>query len=167
MKKMTLLTLAIVAMAACTPSLSTQLDARLRQMEAGVKNQQPEQIAAIYTDDSYVVNPNKIEAYGRSEIDEYWKNLGAMSTDWKLESLVVSEELEAITQSEAWQALERQPRLPGELDIALPEGDLAYQLGRSHLTIEQNGEENTSIVTFLLIWKKVEGEYQIWMDTYS
>lgn len=151
---------------ACAPQTDEGVLERLHQMEQGVKNGQPMQIAAIYADDGYVINPNRIEAQGREAINEYWQNLGSASTDWKLESFMTSKKLKNIIESQQWEQLERKPRLPEQLDIPLS-GNLLYQLGRSHLTISDGEETHTSTVDFIIVWKIIDGEYRIWIDSYA
>jgi len=74
---------------------------------------------------------------GREAVDAYWADAGEI-VDWELEVFDVT-------------------------------GDAAivHQSGRSHLTGRRDGEERTSVVDFLLVWKRQEdGGYRIAVDSY-
>ncbi|MEO1516022.1 MAG: hypothetical protein AAFV95_13450 [Bacteroidota bacterium] len=143
------------------------IDSRLRAMEAGIIDQKPEQVAAIYADDGYVLSPNGTLAQGREQLDEYWGGMKGRATHWKLTSLALDRSLKGLTESEAWKKLEYIPPLPSEQGIELDANEsYLYQLGRSELTLVRDNSMRVTTVFFLLVWKKVGNDYQIFIDTY-
>ena len=91
LKKLFVISFLLMGIVSCTSVQDHQpeLRSRLDQMEAAVQNQQPEQVALIYSDEGYLASPNRILAQGRTAIDRYWKDLCSVSTDWKLEELAL------------------------------------------------------------------------------
>ena len=74
---------------------------------------------------------------GREAIDAYWSEM-TNPVDWRLEVFETGGSEE-----------------------------LAYQRGRSYLTRRRDGAEHTSVVDFMLIWKKdADGDWKIAVDAY-
>lgn len=72
---------------------------------------------------------------GREAIDAYWSKM-SNPVRWRLESFEIGGSEE-----------------------------LAYQLGRSHLTRQREGLEHTTVVEFMRLWEKdAEGEWKIAVD---
>jgi uncharacterized protein (TIGR02246 family) len=94
-------------------------------------------VADLYADDAVLLDSQGGRHEGRAEIDAYWTRIEA-PRDWRLESRRV-----------------------------FGSDTLAYELGRSHLTTIRDGQEHTSVVDFLLLWRReVDGQWKIVLDAY-
>jgi len=94
-------------------------------------------VADAYADDALLIGPGGLRIEGRKEIDAYWSRIEE-PIDWRLDVREIG-----------------------------GEGNLAYEIGTSRLTTVWEGEEQTSVVEFLLVWRRDEGgEWRIAVDTY-
>lgn len=155
--------------AAAGIDLEEPFNSLLDQMMQGVKSRQPDLISAVYAKDGYIIGPDGVQANGKIPIKKYWRELLPGATDWKLTVTQSAPSIEQLTAGQAWKALESPPRTPQGIGFKL-EGlsELVFQLGRSELTFERDGQSQQSIVDFLLVWKKEEdGQYRIFLDIYD
>ena len=108
-----------------------------RAMEAAIGRDDVAAAARFYADDARILGPRGFEVNGRKAIDEYWAGIGN-ARSWKLE---------------AW-------------DVG-GSRDEAYQVGRSTLVHGAPGQERTSVVEFVVIWKRqADGALRIALDFY-
>jgi ketosteroid isomerase-like protein len=108
-----------------------------RAMEAAIGRGDVAAAARFYADDARIRGPRGFEVSGRSAIDDYWASIGN-ARSWKLE---------------AW-------------DVG-GSRDEAYQVGRSTLVHGAPGQERTSVVEFVVIWKRqADGQLRIALDFY-
>ena len=92
-------------------------------------------VARGYADDATMYFPRGKSAHGREGVDGYWLRIKG-AKDWKLEVTEVGGTGEAI-----------------------------YEVGKSSLTTEVNGQERTYVCDFVLIWKlQKDGSYRIHTD---
>jgi ketosteroid isomerase-like protein len=108
-----------------------------RAMEAAIGRGDVAAAARFYADDARILGPRGFEVSGRAAIDDYWASIGN-ARSWKLE---------------AW-------------DVG-GSRDEAYQVGRSTLVHGAPGQERTSVVEFVVIWKRQsDGQLRIALDFY-
>jgi len=95
-------------------------------------------VARFYADDAKLAGGGGSVVDGRAAIDRYWTNM-AKPKQWKLEVIAVG-----------------------------GSSALAYESGRSRLTrIAANGQDHTSVVDFVVIWRRQpNGALRIAMDLY-
>ncbi len=98
-------------------------------------------IADLYADDALLLGPDGFRVEGREAIDDYWSQF-ADPLDWKLEIFEIG-----------------------------GSEQMAYELGRSHLTLERAGDgasgRHTSVVDFVVLWKRdATGAWKIALDAY-
>jgi ketosteroid isomerase-like protein len=107
-------------------------------MEAAFNRGDMRAVAAFYADDSKLAGGGDV-VEGRAAVDAYWGRLGGRGGTWRLEVFEVG-----------------------------GSRDLAYQRGRSHLTLRSaDGRERTSVVDFVVVWRRnAEGGLRIWLDLY-
>jgi len=95
-------------------------------------------VSGFYADDAIMLGPDGMKIQGRVAIDNYWTRIRG-AKDWKLEVVEVG-----------------------------GSGEFVYELGRSALTTEHDGEENTYTCDFIVIWKQDEDKhYKIHVDSYN
>lgn len=108
-----------------------------RAMEAAIARGDVAAAARFYADDARVLGPRGFEVSGRKAIDAYWESIGN-ARSWKLD---------------VWE-------VGGSRDEA-------YQVGRSTLVHGAAGQERTSVVEFVVIWKRqADGQLRIALDFY-
>lgn len=127
--------------AAATPPRDTVLYNEIlrlnRAMEEAIGRGDVAAAARFYADDARIIGPRGFEVSGRKAIDDYWASVGN-ARSWKLE---------------AW-------------DVG-GSRDEAYQFGRSTLIHGAAGQERTSVVEFVVIWKRqADGQLRIALDFY-
>jgi ketosteroid isomerase-like protein len=107
-------------------------------MEAAFKRGDMKAVAAFYADDAKMTGGGPIVG-GRAAIDDYWRRVGTTPGTWKLEVFEVGGSRE-----------------------------LAYQRGRSHLTLRNaDGAERVSVVDFVVIWRREpNGSLRMVLDLY-
>ena len=139
-----------------------------RQMESAWESSDFSGIAAIYDDDGYLINSRGVTAQGTEEVVAYWNEINGVPLGWRLEEHYISPSLEDMINSDAWKALEKKPPLWEQFDVKLESGSTYYyDLGTSHLSMLREGEESTSVVTYLMVWEeKNDGSFRIQIDTY-
>ena len=105
-------------------------------MEAAFRAGKMNEVAAFYANDAMMMAPGGGRVIGRDAIDSYWARF-QNPVDWTL-------------------------------DVISVEGDatLAVERGQSTLVYYKDGTEHRSIVQFILVWVKVDGEWKIAVDTY-
>ncbi|MCA8977918.1 MAG: alpha-L-fucosidase [Planctomycetes bacterium] len=109
----------------------------LRGMEQALEAGRCADVAAVYADDADVLGSGGVAVAGREAIDAYWAKFG---------------------KAEKWR-----------LDIRSTEGagDLFVQAGRSRLERRVDGALRTSIVDFVLTWRRQgDGAWRIVSDVY-
>lgn len=151
-----------------TNELKDEIAAINQEMEDAFAAGDMGKLASYYLDDAIMLAPQSEPVRGRSEIDAYWERINN-PVSWDLEVIAVSPSEKDIYDHAYYNALERKPpswRQAGFITETDSRG-LVYQLGRSSLTVERNGEEQTSVVDFILVWKYTPDGYRILVDTYS
>ena len=119
------------------PSLRSEIEAANRALEVAFRTGDLLGVARSYQDDAILLSPSGKRVSGRVEIDEYWTRFQD-PLDWQLEVFAVE-----------------------------GEGDIAYQRGRSHLVSKRDGERHTSVVDFVLVWRRQpDGGWKIAVDAY-
>lgn len=100
-------------------------------------------VARIYADDATIYFPRYSQKkggsiQGREAIDKYWLDIGKPK-EWKLEITEVGGTKDAI-----------------------------WEIGKSTLTAEYDGEDSTYVGDFIVIWKRQkDGSYRIHTDIYN
>lgn len=168
MKFILALLFAISSIAYSQDALDEQIKQQNRLMEEAFNNGDLKAVAGFYLDNAYLLNPGGKVVTGREDIDAYWTGI-ENPVKWELEVIEVTKDEKAIYENEYWKALKNKPpdwRAAG-IDIGNDDKDIIYQLGNSKLTVKANGQEHTSEVDFILIWKYTEEGYKILLDTYA
>ncbi len=93
-------------------------------------------VADLYADDAVLMGPGGFRIEGREAIDAYWSRISD-PLDWRLEIFEIG-----------------------------GSNETAYELGRSHLTVNPDGAPETSVVDFLVLWKREEGALRVGLDLY-
>ncbi len=119
--------------------LRTEIEARNREMSAALERGDGLAVARIYADDARLVGPgDEAPVVGREAIDRYWTRIRNV-TRWQLDVLEVG----------------------GSRDDA-------YQVGRSTLVHGEGEKQRTSVVDFVLVWKRgADGKLYIHLDFYN
>jgi ketosteroid isomerase-like protein len=95
-------------------------------------------VARGYADDATIYFPRGKKVHGRQAIDRYWQGVKG-AKDWKLETIEVGGTKEAI-----------------------------YEVGKSSLTTEVDGKENTYVCDYVVIWKpQPDGTYRTHTDIFN
>lgn len=146
------------------PKLARELN---DQMETAFKKGEMKKLAAIYSDDGYLMSPNRKATHGRKAIDAYWERWHT-PINWKLDVIAVSENEQDIYESDYWKKMMEKPKHWREEGIEIGDNKVFYQLGHSKIEYESDdGMHKTSDVDFVLVWKlEKDGVYRIWIDTY-
>ena len=157
----------LVLLCSSCQSYKHQIRKQLNGMEEAWVNGEFEKIAQFYTDDAYLLSGKSIVAKGEKEVIEYWSSTKAKPIDWTLTDWVTSPHLSDIHSYPKW--VEVGTDMPRWTDhkIPVPEEDVIYQLGESVLVSERNKKAHSSVVSFLLVWKKTEEGYKIYVDAYN
>lgn len=108
-----------------------------REMENAFHANDFKKVASFYSDEAVMVG-NKHQVEGREAIDKYWAGLNDRGISWKLENI--------------------------HLEVY---DNVAIQRGISRMKFLHEGSEHLSEVRFTLIWKKIDGSWQIEIDHYS
>lgn len=148
-------------------SVDDRIELLNSEMENAFNEGDLQKVADFYLDEAYLLNPGGKVITGRENINKYWTNI-ENPVKWELEVIEVTKDEKSIYENEYWIALKNKPpdwRVHG-IEIE-NDKSLVYQLGNSKLTVAQNGQERTSEVNFILIWKYTEDGYKILLDTYS
>ncbi|MCB7479805.1 YybH family protein [Christiangramia sediminis] len=119
-------------------SVTTEILAVNRQMEATFDRGDYEDISEFYSEDGVMLG-NNTEVIGRENLREYWSRFGG-GFKWRLSNIEIK-----------------------ELD-----GDYALQRGFSIISWKNDNEEiSESKVIFSLLWKKTDQGWKIMLDHYS
>jgi len=114
-----------------------EITARNRHMEEQFRAGNLLGVADVYADDGVLLNDRGERTAGRDEIDAYWSSIED-PVDWRLE-------IGEIVGSDA----------------------VAYETGTSRLTTRRDGELRTSVVRFLVLWRRdPDGAWRIELDAY-
>ena len=114
-----------------------EIEERNRHMEQQFRDGNLLGVADLYADDAVLLDSRGERITGRDEIDAYWTAIES-PVDWKLE-------IRRIYGSDT----------------------LAYELGRSHLSTLRDGTSHTSVVDFLVLWRREKnGDWKIALDAY-
>ena len=137
-------------------------------MEASFEGGDMKGVADFYLDNAVMLAPGQPAVTGREKIDAYWMRTRD-PVSWDLEVFVVSRQEEEIYSHELYKELKVKPPSWHETNVLeeVDKEELVYQLGRSSLTSMYNGEKHTSVVTFVLVWRKTADSYRILVDTYA
>ncbi|MBT8484748.1 MAG: DUF4440 domain-containing protein [Phycisphaerales bacterium] len=118
-------------------TLRTEVERLNRSMEESLRAGDLLGVAGHYADDAILIGPSGNRVTGRTEIDAYWMRFSD-PVDWSLSV--------------------------GTLE---GEADLLCQRGTSRLTYRRGDAVRTSVVEFLLIWRREEdGRLRIAVDAY-
>ncbi len=137
-------------------------------MEEAFEQGDMKAVSNFYLDDAVMLAPGQEPVSGRKAIDAYWART-TNPVSWELEVIEVSPDEADIYENEYFQALDQKPpswRVEG-FPLEAEEQALVYELGRSTLTTSRGDKTQTSVVTFILVWKYTEEGYRILVDTYS
>ncbi|MCA1557764.1 MAG: DUF4440 domain-containing protein, partial [Acidobacteria bacterium] len=119
-------------------SLRPVIEEQNRKMVETFKRGDYMGVSRFYADDATIFYSRGKKIQGRAAIDKYWTSITG-AKDWKLEVLELGGDRETV-----------------------------YQIGRSTLTTERDGKENTYACDFLVIWKRqADGTYRIHVDIYN
>lgn len=119
-------------------ALRAEIDSLNRAMEQAFTAGNMLEVARFYADDGVLMGPRGSRTAGRKDIDAYWQALREPRS-WKLEVFDVG----------------------GSRDDA-------WQLGRSTLVMGGPQGERTSVVNFIVIWKRQkDGAMKIALDFYN
>lgn len=119
------------------PAFVREITAVNRRMEDLFRAADLLGVADIYADDAQLLDHRGNITTGRSEIDEYWSSI-ENPVEWRLE-------IRKIRGSPA----------------------LAYEFGTAHLVTHRDGELHTSVVDFLMLWRRdAGGAWRIALDAY-
>ena len=137
------------------------------QMENAFRKGEMKKLASMYSDDGYLMSPNRKATHGRKAIDAYWERWHS-PINWKLDVIAVSKNEQDIYESTYWKKMTKKPKHWKEEGIEIGASDVFYQLGHSKIEYESDdGMHQTSDVDFIIVWKKdTDGAYKIWIDTY-
>ena len=122
--------------AVTAPGLTAEIERLNLAMETAFRDGDMHGLARNYADDAVMLAPGGGRYAGRAEIDAYWAKF-TDPVDWQLDVLEVE-----------------------------GEATLAVQRGRSTLVYRRDGVEHTSVVQFVLIWVRVDGQWRISVDAY-
>ncbi len=149
-------------------SLEEDIKRQNEAMEEAFEAGDMKKVASFYLDDAVLLSPGNEPVTGRKEIDAYWANTKD-PVSWELEVIEVSADEKDIYQNQYYESLETKPPSWRNRGVKIEADDQAivYQLGRSTLTSRWQGKENTSVVSFILVWKYTDEGYRIIVDTYS
>lgn len=147
-------------------SYKPQIRKQLNGMEEAWASEEFKKIAQFYTDDAYLLSGKSVVAQGEQEVIEYWSRTKATPIGWTLTDWVSSPQLEDIYQHPKWAEAGTDMPMWTDHDIAVPD-DVIYQLGESILVSHRNEKADSSIVSFLLVWKKTDEGYKIFVDAYN
>jgi uncharacterized protein (TIGR02246 family) len=138
------LALAALAASACAalggrevPGYVREIEAQNRALELAFRTGNLLGVADLYADDAVLIDARGERTTGRAEIDAYWSAI-EHPLDWRLE-------IEDIHGSDT----------------------VAYEAGVSHLTTLHEGARHTSVVRFLVLWRRdASGAWKIELDAY-
>jgi ketosteroid isomerase-like protein len=126
-------------MAAAKATVLRQIvEERNRRVIEDFKKGDMHAVARSYADDATIYFAQGQHVHGRQAIDRYWQAVKG-AKDWKLEALEVGGTSEAI-----------------------------YEIGKSTLTTKTNGEDNTYVCDYVVIWKRQkDGTYRTHTDIFN
>lgn len=153
----------------CQTSYTGQIRQELDNMEQAWADSNFLRVAQAYSKDGYLINKDTIAAHGEAAIIDYWQWSNSSPTSWDLIDWVTSTNLEHIYAHPEWSKVKSSMPLWTDHNIDLPETPV-YQLGQSVLARRRKATPekiDTSIVTFLLVWKETEEGYKIYVDAYD
>lgn len=138
LRRLVPLALLLCALPLAAQDLRSEIEARNREMSAALERGDGLAVARIYADDARLLGPGDEEpVVGREAIDRYWTRIRNVKR-WELDVLEVG----------------------GSRDDA-------YQVGRSTLVHGEGEKQRTSIVDFVLLWKRgADGKLYIHLDFY-
>lgn len=119
-------------------ALRAEIDSLNRAMERAFASGNMTAVARFYADDAVLMGPRGSRTAGRKDIDAYWQGIREPKT-WKLEVFDVG----------------------GSRDDA-------WQLGRSTLVTGGPNGDRTSVVNFVVVWKRQkDGAMRMVLDFYN
>lgn len=119
-------------------SVREQIIATNRQMMETFKRGDLLGVSRFYADDATIFSHRGRKIQGRAAIDRYWTSIKG-AKDWKLEVIELGGDKETL-----------------------------YQIGKSSLTSEGGGSDQTYVCDFVVIWKRQpDGTYKIHVDIYN
>lgn len=137
-----------------------------KEMENAFRSGDLKALAAMYSDDGYLLSPRNKVTHGRAAIDAYWERFHT-PIDWNLDVIAVSEKEDDLYLTSHWQGMAEKPKHWETEDIDISNAEVFYQLGHSKLQYESDDAvHRTSHVDFIIVWKKVGNEWKIFIDTY-
>jgi ketosteroid isomerase-like protein len=144
-----------------------EIRSRNTDLERAFVANKPLALAAIYHENACMIPQEWRVACGKAEIEDYWTRISE-PVDWKLDVILVSKNENELYQSAYYQELELKPRHWSEVDIELPDSvETMYELGHSALSYRlEDGTLHEGHVDFILVWIKIDGEWEIFVDTY-
>lgn len=111
-----------------------------RTFEEAARKGDLDRLASLYTRDAIALPPDGAIVKGRDNIKAMWGTIAQQLglKDVKLDTL--------------------------DLEIA---GDTAYEVGEATLTHGAGGTPQTSVVKFVVVWKKAEGQWRLHRDIWN
>jgi ketosteroid isomerase-like protein len=137
-------------------------------MEVAFDKGKMQEVANFYEDGACLLPVDWQSTCGRQAIDEYWTKMQD-PIDWDLTVEAASYDINDIYKSAYYQSLEVKPPNWTEHGLELDaEDELLYHLGHSTLQRIWKGEERTSEVDFIVVWRKLPGsDWKILVDSYN
>jgi ketosteroid isomerase-like protein len=118
-------------------SIRREVTARIDQLLAAFRRDDPLGIARIFADDATMLGPQGLRVQGRAALDSYWQ-ARPRPQSWEIETLEVG----------------------GSLDSP-------WQYARSIRVNSVEGRPERSVTTFILVWKRgADGRLRIYLDLF-
>jgi ketosteroid isomerase-like protein len=130
--------LAPTALTAQAPSIRAEIEARVDALLAAFRAGDTRAVAQMFRDDASILGPAGLRVVGRAAIDSYWV-ARPRPTSWAIETLEVG-----------------------------GSRDAPWHYARSIRVNSSAARADTSVTTFLLIWKRgSDGTLQIYLDLFT
>jgi len=119
-------------------AVRAELDARIHDLLAAYRGNDPLAVAAVFADDATISGPNGLRVRGRAAIDSFWTHR-SLSPAWTIETFQTGG-----GRDEPW------------------------QVARSTRVTTTAGRPDTTRTDFLLVWKRAaDGKLRIYYDIFN